>query len=52
MVFLIHYVEKISNLFSNGSDLSFLSLMYFWAFKPYLVGGILHAKEVCKIILF
>jgi hypothetical protein len=52
MVFLIHCVEKISDLFSNGNDLSFLFLVSFGTFKSHLVGRILHAKEVCKNLLF
>ncbi len=52
MVFLIHYVEKIFDLFSNGNDPSFLFLMSFWTFKSHLVGGILDVKEVCRILFF
>jgi hypothetical protein len=52
MVFLLHYVEKIYHLSSNGNDPSFLFLVSFWTLKPHLVGGILHAKEACKILLF
>jgi len=52
MVFLIHYVEKIYDLFSNGNHPSFLFLVSFRTLKSHLVGGIFHAKEVCKILLF
>jgi hypothetical protein len=52
MVFIVHYVEKMFDLLFNGNDPSYLYLVFFWTFKPHLVGATPRAKKNYRNFFF